>query len=214
MEKHHYDFELNLGHSSNVHRIELSMIPKGSFILDVGCHTGIMGEILRQKKEAKVVGVDMDSEALRVARGRLQSVFLLDIEQEGWSRHLINEGFEKFDTVLFGDVLEHTHNPERILREAKTLLKSEGRVIVSVPNIAHWKVRLALLFGRFEYQESGILDKTHLRFFTKKTAKQLLENSGYAIRQFNVAGYALPHWLLRLFPGLFTVQFVMCAVIR
>jgi methionine biosynthesis protein MetW len=209
--KLHYDFELNLEHSSNVHRIEMEMIPVGSFILDVGCHTGIIGEVLHEKKQVKVIGIDTDVEALHVARNRLQASLLLDIEEIGWVEKLTREGYHNFDVILFGDVLEHTRSPERILIEAKKLLKPDGHVIVSIPNFAHWRIRFGLLFGRFRYTDSGILDKTHLRFFTHKTAHEFIRNSGYTIIRSDVAGYRLPHWLLRLFPGMLTVQFVMSA---
>ncbi|MDP4220242.1 MAG: methionine biosynthesis protein MetW [Bacteroidota bacterium] len=210
-EKLHYDFLPQLDNPANVHRIEMEMIPIGSLVLDVGCHTGILGEILRKEKQAKVIGIDTDSEALRVAGERLQAAHLIDVEQDGWSENLLREGFHNFDVILFGDVLEHTRYPERILLQAKNLLRIGGRIVVSVPNVAHWRVRLGLLFGRFEYGDSGILDRTHLRFFTRQSAKALLENSGYHVLATDVAGYSLPHWLIRMFPGLFAVQIVMNA---
>ncbi len=210
-EKQHYDFELNLDNPSNVHGIEMSMITDGTLILDIGCHTGIMGEAVAKRKQAKVIGIDTDINALRIAKERLQAALLIDIEQDNWSENLLREGYHNFDTILFGDVLEHTRNPERILQDAKGLLKPGGQVIVSVPNVAHWRIRLGLLFGRFEYTDSGILDRTHLRFFTRKTAHSLLTDSGYIIARMEVAGYALPHWLIKMLPGLFAVQIVMSA---
>ncbi|MFI5263028.1 MAG: class I SAM-dependent methyltransferase [Candidatus Kapaibacterium sp.] len=211
MEKQHYDFELNLGNPANVHRIEMDMIPDGSLVLDIGCHTGIMGEALREKRNAKVIGIDTDTDALNIARSRLQAALLIDIEEEGWAEKLFHEGYHNFDVILFGDVLEHTRQPERILSRAKGLLKQGGQVIVSVPNVAHWRVRFGLLFGRFEYSDSGILDHTHLRFFTGKSAHALLANSGYQVSSTDVAAYSLPHWLIRMFPGFFAVQIVMSA---
>jgi 2-polyprenyl-3-methyl-5-hydroxy-6-metoxy-1,4-benzoquinol methylase len=210
-QKSHYDFELNLDHSSNVHRIEMGMIPSGAFVLDVGCHTGIMGEVLKEKKQARVIGIDMDSEALQIARDRLEGTLPLNIEEPGWADALVAEGFHDFDVILFGDVLEHTRMPERILDEAKKLLKPDGHIIVSVPNIAHWRIRFGLFFGKFIYTDSGILDKTHLRFFTRKSVLHLINNAGLEIIKSDVAGYALPHWLLRLLPGLFAVQIVLAA---
>jgi methionine biosynthesis protein MetW len=210
-EKQHYDFEPHLENPANVHRIEMDMIANGSLVLDVGCHTGILGEALQKNKQAKVIGIDMDTEALHTARERLQAALLIDLEHDGWTERLSREGFHHFDTILFGDVLEHTRCPERILTQAKELLKPGGTVIVSVPNIAHWRVRFGLLFGRFEYSDSGILDRTHLRFFTRRSANALLENSGYKVIRSEVAGYALPHWLIRVFPGLLAVQIVMSA---
>ena len=210
-EKQHYDFQLNLDNPSNVHGIEMGMVPKNSLLLDIGCHTGIMGEALQKRKQIKVIGIDTDINALHVAKERLQAALLIDIEQENWAENLLKEGYHNFDIILFGDVLEHTTTPERILQDAKGLLKSGGQVIVSVPNVAHWRVRLGLLFGRFEYTESGILDRTHLRFFTRKTAHSLLTDSGYTVTRTEVAGYALPHWLIKMLPGLFAVQIVMSA---
>jgi methionine biosynthesis protein MetW len=208
-EKQHYDFEPQLGNSANVHRIEMDMITNGSLVLDVGCHTGIMGEVLEKRKQCKVIGIDTDTEALHIARERLQAALLTDIEQDDWAEKLVREGYHHFDTILFGDVLEHTRHSERILLQAKELLKSGGNVIVSVPNIAHWRVRFGLLFGKFNYADSGILDKTHLRFFTRRSARVMLENSGFVMSKMDFSGYSLPHWVIRMFPGLFAIQIVM-----
>lgn len=210
-EKQHYDFEPHLENPANVHRIEMEMITNGSLVLDVGCHTGIMGEALQKNKQATMIGIDTDIEALHVAGGRLKAAILLDIEHGDWTHTVSGKGYHNFDTILFGDVLEHTRYPERILNQSKELLKPGGRVIVSVPNIAHWRIRLGLLFGKFEYSDSGILDRTHMRFFTRQSARALLENSGFKIIRSEVAGYALPHWLIRTFPGLLAVQIVMSA---
>src|SRR5205823_3249095 len=139
-EKLHYDFALNLEHRANVHRIEMEMIPNGALVLDVGCHTGIIGEILQKDKNAKVIGIDSDEKALAIAKKRLSEALFLDLETEGWAHKLLEKNYRDFDVILFGDVLEHTANPERILREAKSLLKSGGMVIVSVPNVAHWRI--------------------------------------------------------------------------
>jgi 2-polyprenyl-3-methyl-5-hydroxy-6-metoxy-1,4-benzoquinol methylase len=211
MDKQQYDFLPQFDNPSNVHHIEMEMIGSDALVLDVGCHTGIIGQALKDRKQAKVIGIDTNVRALDIARERLQSALAIDIEKNNWAENLIKEGFHHFDAILFGDVLEHTRHPERILIEAKRLLKTGGNVIVSVPNIAHWRVRLGLFFGRFEYADHGILDRTHLRFFTRRTAHSLLVDSGYEVLQTEVAGYALPHWLIKLFPGLFAVQIVMNA---
>ena len=213
-ESQRYDFELHLDRPGNVHAIQFGLVPEGSFVLDVGCHTGIMGNALIGRKRCRVVGIDQDEAALRVAATRLERVANLDIEQPDWASNLLIEPDEKFDVILFGDVLEHTRNPGRILREARTLLKPDGRVIVSVPNVANLRVRLGLLKGNFNYEESGILDRTHLRFFTRKTARELLEQAGFRIAQSRVAGYSLPHWLIRKFPGMLGVQFIQVGIPR
>jgi SAM-dependent methyltransferase len=87
----------------------------------------------------------------------------------------------KFDRILLLDILEHLSYPERILRQCTELLQKDGEVIVSVPNVANISVRLSLLFGNFNYADRGILDRTHVRWFTRKTARQFLRDAGYRI---------------------------------
>ena len=86
-----------------------------------------------------------------------------------------------FDLIMLQDVLEHLRAPDQMLEDCKPLLKPHGRIAVSVPNVANITVRLGLLFGRFDYRPRGILDRTHLRFFTRKTARQMLEAAGYDV---------------------------------
>jgi hypothetical protein len=80
---------------------------------------------------------------------------------------------------VFGDILEHLREPEKLLVKAREYLKPDGRIIISVPNITHWSVRLMILTGNFFYMERGILDRTHLRFFTRRSMKKLLEECGF-----------------------------------
>jgi glycosyltransferase involved in cell wall biosynthesis len=90
-------------------------------------------------------------------------------------------GERRFDKVLLLEVLEHVANPENILRQAASLLKANGYLVVAIPNIANLTVRMMLLFGMFEYHDRGILDRTHLRFYTRRTAVRLLESCGYEV---------------------------------
>ena len=118
-------------------------------------------------------------------------------------------GLNDFDLLLFGDVIEHTRDPLAILREAGALLAPRGQVIVSVPNVANLRVRLGLARGRFDYTESGILDKTHLRFFTLRSARELMRQAGYHITRESYSGYSMPRWLIDRFPSLFAVNIIM-----
>ncbi len=210
-EKQKYDFIPDLDNPSNVHHIERAMITPNAYVLDVGCHTGIFGAVLKKERSATVVGIDVDAPALQIARTRINEALLLNVEEPGWEQVLITQGWKQFDVVLFGDVLEHTRDPEAILIAAKKLLKPGGRIVVSIPNVAHWRIRLGLLFGRFHYTDSGILDNTHLRFYTSRSGHELLERCGYTITSSDVAGYDLPHWLIRTFPGLLAIQLVFAA---
>lgn len=204
-----YDFPIDIDNPSNAHGIQLGMIERGQKILDVGCHSGIMGSLIKARKGGEIVGLDYDDVALEAARTRLDRVYKADLEREGWAEELLAKGESNFDVAIFGDVLEHIREPRLILHETKRLLKPQGKVIVSLPNVANLRVRLGLLRGNFNYAESGILDKTHLRFFTMESAHRLLDESGYDLEVSDVAGYSLPHWLIRMFPGLLAVQIVM-----
>lgn len=204
-----YDFPPDLSNRSNAHGIQLGMVPEGVRVLDLGCHSGLMGSFLKEKKGCEVVGADIDPVALKAAAKRLDRVYHCDLQSRGWSAVLAVKGEKDFDVILYGDVLEHTSDPASILQEAHRLLKPGGQIIVSLPNVANLRVRLGLLFGNFDYAESGILDRTHLRFFTRKTARALLEQAGYTVEECIAAGYRLPHRLISLFPGMLAVQFVL-----
>jgi 2-polyprenyl-3-methyl-5-hydroxy-6-metoxy-1,4-benzoquinol methylase len=203
-----YELTLNFDNQSTTHSIQARMVDEGALLLDVGCHAGTMGAALRETKAVSVIGIDTDLEALEVAQTRLQNAFIGSIEETGWAEKIRENGYSNFDTILFGDVLEHTRNPDRILLEAASLLKHNGNIIVSIPNVAYWRVRLGLLLGKWDYQDEGILDRTHLRFFTRSTVRELIESAGYRIIDQDVAGYRLPPWLLRAFATLLGVQFV------
>ncbi|MFZ0738923.1 MAG: methyltransferase domain-containing protein [Candidatus Acidiferrales bacterium] len=202
------------------------MIPEGARVLDVGCGTGSMDEILVDACRAEIVGIEPDP--TRAARARSRG---FEVHVGYLSKGLIGE-IGSFDVVLFADVLEHLPNPQAMLLLARESLKPRGSVIVSVPNVAHWSVRVDLLRGRFEYQDCGIRDATHLRWFTAASAKSLLAFSGFKVTEYR--GAANPRladnvlrrplrWLpanhrkhfLRLacrsWPGLFAVQHVVKA---
>ncbi len=102
------------------------------------------------------------------------------------------ENLGRFDAIIFGDVLEHLRDPRAVLEKMSALLKPGGKILISLPNIANIWVRLNLLFGRFNYSRVGILDESHLRFFTLKTAKQLASDSGLDVVSTSVTPIPLP----------------------
>lgn len=155
--------------------IVASMIPQGARVLDVGCGTGALDQILSRQCQAEIVGIEPDQARAEVARLRG-----FNIQQGPLRRQLIRE-IGLFDIVLFADVIEHLPNPQTILRSASEALKNGGAVIVSVPNVAHWSVRVDLLRGRFQYRDCGIMDATHLRWFTLASFKALVESAGFRV---------------------------------
>jgi SAM-dependent methyltransferase len=144
-------------------------------ILEVGCARGRLGhELKRQDPSRYVAGVELDPDAAQVAGGRLDEVFVLDVQAD---IPPIEPG--SLDCVLLGDVLEHLTDPEDVLRRYRDLLAPDGLVLISVPNIQHFSVIKNLLRGDFMYQPSGLLDATHLRFFTYMSFAKLLLDAGF-----------------------------------
>jgi len=155
-------------------------VGKNRRVLELGCSTGYISRLLKQLG-CSVVGIELDAAAAQLAAGICDQVFIADLNGITWSQQI--EG--QFDVVLMGDVLEHLVHPDQVLRSARQFLLPGGDVVVSLPNVVHWSQRIKTLFGHFNYQLTGLLDYTHLRFFTACSARALIENSGYRIVDFH-----------------------------
>jgi len=154
---------------------ELHLSGEGKSVLDVGCARGHLAAIL-SGRGYKVTGIDNNAESLVFAKNACSRVIKADLEN--WPADIT----ERFDYVIFADCLEHLRDPLEALRRILPLLKDGGTVLISVPNVAHLYVRLSLLFGRWDYAERGILDETHLRFFTRTTILGLIKEAGISLR--------------------------------
>ncbi len=160
----------------SVHDYASRLIGTGQRVLDVGCKDGAFGaELVRAGN--KLVGVD--SEASVPCDAGYQNVLTTDLER-GLSPLLRQTG-DRFDRILLLDRLEHLREPGSLLEDCRRLLDGRGKLIVSVPNAVNFTVRLMMLFGKFHYTDRGILDWSHLRFFTRKTIQSLLKQSGYRV---------------------------------
>jgi SAM-dependent methyltransferase len=168
----------------STHNLVLDLVERGSRVLEFGCSTGYMSKALRDRLGATIVGVELNAEAAELAQAHLERVLVGDAEELDLEAEL---GGERFDAILFGDVLEHLRDPAALLRRVRPLLAEGGTVVASIPNIAHASVRLALLGGSWRYREQGLLDETHLRFFTRAGVEDLFEG----------AGYVITHWVRR-----------------
>jgi len=147
-------------------------------VLDVGCGIGLNGAAVK-RSGARVTGLEIVPRSIERARQVLDEVIACDITSDASVRGAL--GDRRFDLILLADVLEHTAEPLTVLRRILPYLAEDGHVIVSLPNVAAWTVRLGLLAGNFEYEPSGILDDTHLRFFTRATAERLAEEAGLEV---------------------------------
>ena len=144
-------------------------------VLDVGCDDGFAGRDLL-KDGFQVWGIDRNPVTLKKAARYYQQTILADI-------------------------LDHLTNPAAVFAHFTELLAPNGLVIVSVPNVAHWYVRLSLLCGRFEYTDRGILDRTHVRFFTLGSARRFLQDAGFTIETIETTPTPLPLVWERTAPG-------------
>jgi methionine biosynthesis protein MetW len=199
----------SLGFLHGPHVKIISMIGKGWRVLDVGCGVGNLGRYLKENFDCYVIGIEIDEDAAKIARKFYDEVIVGDVEELLTRELKYPDNY--FDAIIMADVLEHLKRPDTLLIKLKRYLKPEGIAVASIPNIGRLEIRLKLLFGKFEYEETGILDKTHLRFFTLKTAKELFESAGYKITCIDYTGLASKHGLFRLLPSLFAYQFIISA---
>src|SRR5256886_6122845 len=164
----------------STHNLVLGLVEPGSRVLEFGCASGYMSEVLRDRLGASVVGIELDAEAAQLAAVHTERVLVGDAEELDLEAEL---GGERFDAILFADVLEHLRDPAALLRRARQFV-AEGRVVIaSIPNIPHASVRLPLLGGSFQHREEALLDAGHPPFFTREGLHDLFESSGYLITQ-------------------------------
>jgi hypothetical protein len=210
------------------HRILLDLIrrhrPRGGTLLDLGAAGGELGSSIRDHFD-RTIGFEYNVDCVGELAGRFNQVVLADLER-------VKQLPKGVSAIVLADVLEHpapAHTPAPRARNARR----DGHVFISVPNIANITVRLGLLFGIFEYRDRGILDHTHLRFYTVRTIRREIENAGFHIEE--VRGSSVPvrliigrytpdfllrigehvlMWLTRLWRGLFAYQVILVAVKR
>jgi 2-polyprenyl-3-methyl-5-hydroxy-6-metoxy-1,4-benzoquinol methylase len=157
------------------HSFALALVGHNKRVLELGCAGGHVTRALN-KQGCRVTGIEIDPEAAMRARAYADEVLTADLGDLSWADKVEPE---EFDVVLAADVLEHLSDPVRVLRASRSVLKPTGSLVVSLPNIAHADVRVALLQGGFDYRPWGLLDDSHLRFFTKQTAVELLRRAGF-----------------------------------
>jgi len=167
-------------------------INDGDRILDVGCSTGHFGEALMHLKHCEVWGVDVNKDDIKEASKRLTSALVLDIND---TKTYAKLGL--FDVIIFADVLEHLIDPRATLKHVKELLTPKGRLLFSIPHMAHSSVRLDLLQGRFPYKNRGLLDSTHLHFYDLNEVARLFDESSYVIKHTDPVVSQLPYGLIK-----------------
>lgn len=184
---------LNQKKTFSTHNVLLSQIGKNQTVLDVGCNEGYLGQI--SDKSCTFYGLDISENAVAKAKAVYKDAAVCnldDCKKLPWD--------QKFDMIMLGDVLEHTKDPAKVLKNlVENYLKDSGSVVLSLPNVANWRIRLSLFFGNFDYTDTGILDRTHLRFFTFKTAQALVSRSNLSITKVRYGSSIFGH-LIKLLP--------------
>lgn len=158
-----------------------TFLPNRVRVLDVGCGTGSLTAVVTNGKHSEVLGIEPDKLRAEVATSRGLDVFCGTLSKE----YFDDRGL--FDVIIFADVLEHVVDPAALLRLAAQGLKPDGIVLISVPNVAHWSMRLHILRGRFDYTATGIRDATHLRWFTLKSIQNLLRSQRFEVLAYKPA---------------------------
>ncbi len=157
------------------------LVKEGSVVLDVGCSLGRFGEALIKYKKCVVDGIEPDKGDAKEAAKRLRKV------ANSFMEEALQKEFqgEKYDHIVFLDVIEHLYGPAKALSMLKDHLKPGGTVIFSIPNMAHASVRIMLLGGDFDYGETGLLDKTHLHFYTSKEIDRVFNEAGFEVMEWH-----------------------------
>ena len=182
---------------SRSHLKMIELVKPGSKVLEAGCANGFMS--LKLKAEGcRVTGIEIDPEFAETARDCCDEVIAGDIEDD----ETIGKIKGDFDYIVFGDILEHLRDPADVVEKLKPMLKGDGLIIASLPNIGIWWMRRDMLRGQFVYTDTGLLDRTHLRFFCYCTAKKFFEELDLVIQGIHVTSndFPLKSRLIKLFP--------------
>ena len=174
-----YSQIVDLDNWNSSHSLAVLSVPPGSRVLDLGAADGSVARALK-KRGCTVCGIEQDQQAAEAASQVCDRVIVADLEAKEAFEAL---GSETFNVVLALDVLEHLRDPASVLKCAASYLAPGGIAVVSIPNVTHGALRLSLLEGRFNYTEQGLLDRTHLRFFDRHAAEQLISEAGLTISQ-------------------------------
>jgi 2-polyprenyl-3-methyl-5-hydroxy-6-metoxy-1,4-benzoquinol methylase len=163
------------------HSIVLRMVGHDKRVLELGCAEGSVTKVFAERG-CRVTGIEIDPDAAQIAKEWADDVIVGDLDVMDVTAAL---GDATFDVIVAADVLEHLRDPKRCLDACLEHLAPGGEVVLSIPNVAHADLRLALLQGEFEYQPLGLLDETHLRFFTRQSLERFLDESDLVVLEWD-----------------------------
>ncbi|WP_066351135.1 class I SAM-dependent methyltransferase [Aliarcobacter skirrowii] len=177
------NFYPDLLDDNNIDKIQIKMIPNNTKVLEIGCATGFMSEYLKKEKKCFVYGVEYNEAQAEVAKEKCDEILsggIDDITLQNKLDRYVEEN-QKFDVIFMSQVIEHIAYPNSVLDKLKDWLADDGVLIISTVNVAHWSSRIKLLRGIWKYEEYGLFDNTHLRFFSIDGFEQDLISAGYEV---------------------------------
>lgn len=180
-DKYHQKVDLNC--ENNSLSLMFNHISEGATVLDVGCACGDMGCILKDKQKAQMYGLEYNKESIEIAlkTNAYKEIIHLDLDQ--LNENSLPKYISKFDYIICGDILEHLRDPKFTLNILKSFLKKDGAIIASIPNIAHMSIKSNLLLNDFTYTPTGLLDETHIHFFTYKSIAEMVSSINLKIEE-------------------------------
>lgn len=174
--KYLYDIDANALDSP---ALLLRAVGENRKVLEIGCASGTQSRAMKERG-CRITGIEIDADAASEAAAYCERVIVADLESLDFDEAL---GTEQFEVVTIADVLEHLRRPQHVLTEIRRFLQSDGIVVASIPNVVHAGLILDMAKGQFDYRPYGLLDDTHIRFFTLKSIASLFEACGLEIVQ-------------------------------
>jgi O-antigen biosynthesis protein len=169
--------DIDLTDENSAHAALIRLAGEGRRVLEVGPGWGHVTRVLKQRG-CHVTCMELNAEMAAATEPFCDRMIVANIEAADLGQELSSQ---RFDVITFGDVLEHLRNPVAVLREVKPLLITSGCIVASIPNVSHRSVIYALMLGEFPYSDDGLLDRTHLRFFTRRSLETMFEEAGFRI---------------------------------
>lgn len=205
--KHYNNKEINYGINSVRKRkiFELLGDVKDKKILDIGCATGYLGKEIKEKGAQKVCGIDISENAINEAKKNIDEAVALDIQKD---ELLFLENY--FDAIILSEVIEHLFLPEIAVQKIRKVLKKDGFLIITTPNFLVFSNRIKMFLGKFQYTESGFLDRGHIHFFTYDSLIDFIKKNGFVVmEENNMIHPKIPDFIGKRFPNLFTYQIII-----
>lgn len=176
--RHNYEYDVDV-ESNTAPANVVRMVGHNKSVLEIGCGPGSITKILAEQSSCKVIGLELDPDAIEKVTPYCVKVMQADLNSSEWPRLLDNT--DKFDVVVAADVLEHLYDPWASLQRMVPLIKPDGHIVISLPHVGHAAVMSCLFNGDFEYRNWGLLDRTHIRFFCLKNIEDLFAQANLKI---------------------------------